>query len=42
VRQLNNEELNSAGDHIEENEMDEASSTYDGEERYIQSFGGEI
>jgi len=42
VRQLNNEELNSASDHIEENKLDEACYTYDGEERCIQGFGGEI
>jgi len=30
-----------SSDQIEENEMDGACSTYGGEERWIQSFGGE-
>jgi hypothetical protein len=42
VRQLINKNLNSAGDHIEENEMDDVCSTYDGEERCIQGSGGKI
>jgi hypothetical protein len=42
MRQLNNKELNSAGDRIEENEMEEACSTYDEEKSCIQGFGGEI
>ena len=33
MRQLNNEELHSEGDHIEENEMDVVCSKYDGEEK---------
>ena len=42
MRQLNNEALNSVGDHIEDNKVDETCSTYGEEERCIQGFGGEI
>ena len=46
-RKLHNEELNdlltqyASGDKIEKNEMGGACSTYEGEERCIQDFGGE-
>jgi hypothetical protein len=48
-RKLHNEVRNDVsltqycwGDKIERNEMDGARSTYGGEERCIQGFGGEI
>jgi len=48
LRKLHNKELNDlyhtkyySGDQIEKNEMGGACSTYGGEERRIQGFGGE-
>jgi hypothetical protein len=47
LRKLRIEELNNltqycSGDQIEKNEMGGTCSTYGGEERFMQDFGGEI